>query len=380
MIGIILAAGYGKRMKSPIPKVLHKVNGVEIIARIVHQFQCVESIIIVVNRDNYKEIHDCIGDSVSYVIQGNPCGTADAVRCALETIVSDGQVIISCGDVPLLHSDLLYNLMERVGFNNNRFGFVVYEKDDPSGYGRVYWDEEKNRIQIMEDKDCDDHLRRIQLVNGGLYLFPCDPLRRVLKQIQPHNIQKELYLTDAVHLLQEEIPCVLYTLPKESSFLLEGINTVDQWNLINSIFTAPVKLLRDVSVSSTEITTLLSTLTDAKHSEKIETRLLEILQIYPWIQVYVIHHEVTGLIAMGTLLLEPKLIHDCGMVGHIEDVVVSPYVRGEGFGKRMVQHLIQEAKNAKCYKVILNAKRENDGFYKTLGFTTHQSQYEIRLS
>lgn len=379
MIGIILAAGYGKRMNSPIPKVLHKVNGLEILARIVQQFHCVEKILVVVNQDNYRPIRDCIGDEVTYVIQENPCGTGDAVRCALETLVYDGQIIISCGDVPLLHHDILYNLIGRVGFNNDKFGLVVYEKDDPTGYGRVYWDEETNRIQITEDKDCDDYLRRIQLVNGGLYMFPCESLRRSLQHIQPRNAQNEYYLTDVVPLLQEDTACVLYTLPKELSFMMEGINTVDQWSRINNIFTAPVQSWNDVALSSTQITHLLSTLTVAKDSERIEIRRSEISHMHPMIQVYVIYHELPGLIAMGTLLLEPKLIHDCGIVGHIEDVVVSPFFRREGFGKRIVQHLIQEAKNAGCYKVILNAKQENQEFYTKLGFASCQLQFEMRL-
>jgi len=75
------------------------------------------------------------------------------------------------------------------------------------------------------------------------------------------------------------------------------------------------------------------------------------------------------IIASATLLIENKFIHNCGKVGHIEDVVVDKNYRKNGIGKKIVQFLIDEAQNLNCYKVILNCSEYNKLFYQKIGFT-----------
>lgn len=70
------------------------------------------------------------------------------------------------------------------------------------------------------------------------------------------------------------------------------------------------------------------------------------------------------IIACGTLLIEPKFIHECGFVGHIEDIVVSKEYRGQNIGKKMIRFLTKNAQKGKCYKVLLNCKGECIDFYK----------------
>ena len=83
-------------------------------------------------------------------------------------------------------------------------------------------------------------------------------------------------------------------------------------------------------------------------------------------QIWVIPNlDETQILASGTLLIEPKFIHNCGSVGHIEDIVVSDSARGLGLGQQIVQHLIAQAKlNPKCYKVSLYCKPELTKFYQ----------------
>ena len=95
----------------------------------------------------------------------------------------------------------------------------------------------------------------------------------------------------------------------------------------------------------------------------------------PCIQVWVIHDTSTNqIIGTATLLIEPKFIHDCGRVAHIEDVVLSKSTHGTGLGKKIVTFLAEQAKIRGCYKVILDCTKETIGFYEKCGFTVKNTQ------
>jgi glucosamine-phosphate N-acetyltransferase len=74
------------------------------------------------------------------------------------------------------------------------------------------------------------------------------------------------------------------------------------------------------------------------------------------------------IIASGTLLIETKILHNFGKVGHIEDIVVDENVRGMNIGKKIVEYLIDLAYKKGCYKVILNCNENNSKFYEKCGF------------
>jgi ribosomal protein S18 acetylase RimI-like enzyme len=74
------------------------------------------------------------------------------------------------------------------------------------------------------------------------------------------------------------------------------------------------------------------------------------------------------IVGCATLIVEEKLIHNCGKVGHIEDVVVSPTMRGKDLGKKLVNKLLELAQRSGCYKVVLDCKPDNAGFYEKIGF------------
>jgi glucosamine-phosphate N-acetyltransferase len=93
----------------------------------------------------------------------------------------------------------------------------------------------------------------------------------------------------------------------------------------------------------------------------------------PCIQIWVIIENNT-IVASGTLILEPKFIHKNGRVAHIEDVVVDKSKHGLGIGKKLLEALVNVAKNNGCYKVILNCSNKNVGFYEKLGFTQKEIQ------
>jgi glucosamine-phosphate N-acetyltransferase len=88
------------------------------------------------------------------------------------------------------------------------------------------------------------------------------------------------------------------------------------------------------------------------------------------IEIWVIHDtDSNKIIATGTILIEPKFIHNCGKVGHIEDIVTSKKFNGKGLGKKIINLLTERAKINDCYKVILDCSEHNVGFYEKCGFS-----------
>jgi glucosamine-phosphate N-acetyltransferase len=90
-------------------------------------------------------------------------------------------------------------------------------------------------------------------------------------------------------------------------------------------------------------------------------------------KIIVIIHE-NKIVASGTLFIEDKIIHGISKVGHIEDIVVDSESRGLGLGKKIVSYLTNLAKENNCYKVILNCKEENCGFYQKCGYERKEAE------
>ena len=109
--------------------------------------------------------------------------------------------------------------------------------------------------------------------------------------------------------------------------------------------------------------------------EEWKTRFLEI-EINPNIQIWVIDSD-NSIVGTGTILIEPKIIHNLGKVAHIEDVVISDECRGEGLGKILINHLTNIAKDINCYKITLYCHEENIQFYRKCGFTIIGSQMSL---
>lgn len=83
------------------------------------------------------------------------------------------------------------------------------------------------------------------------------------------------------------------------------------------------------------------------------------------------------LVGSGTVIIEPKFIHDLSSVGHIEDIVIAPDYRDRGLGKLLINNLVENAKKLNCYKVILNCDPSNIKFYEKCGFTQKNVQMAL---
>ena len=135
-------------------------------------------------------------------------------------------------------------------------------------------------------------------------------------------------------------------------------------------------------VSMKKILNLLSQLTTVKDNNGktiSEKNYFKFLQNLPDnVHIYTMCKD-NELVGMGTLMIEPKLIHGGGYVGHIEDIVVDDKFRGNGYGKTLIDFLVNECKNFHCYKILLNCNKKNEKFYEKCGFTSKNIEMSLYL-
>jgi len=200
---VILAAGKGTRMRSELPKVLHRVEGKPMIQHSIEKAKAagVGEIIVVVG---YKRemIMDFLGDSVKYAIQEEQLGTGHAVACARPHLEGfDGNVVVLYGDMPLLSPDTIRGLIQRRDEADAAGVILTIVLDNPPDFGRIVRDEAGQVVRVVEVKDATPEELAIREVNVGAYCFDCQVLLPALGQLSNDNAQGEFYLTDVVGIL-----------------------------------------------------------------------------------------------------------------------------------------------------------------------------------
>jgi bifunctional UDP-N-acetylglucosamine pyrophosphorylase/glucosamine-1-phosphate N-acetyltransferase len=201
---IILAAGEGTRMKSARSKLLHEVAGHSLLSYSVAaatELQPRQVVVVVGHLRDQVEAHLAeVAPHVTVAVQGDEAyGTGYAVRCALEKVADvDGEIVVTYGDVPLLTSE---TLAELIGTHRDRGSAVTVltaRVPDPTGYGRVLRDAEGLVSRIVEQKDADVDELAVTEINSGIYVFDPRVLRTGLSEITTDNASGELYLTDVI--------------------------------------------------------------------------------------------------------------------------------------------------------------------------------------
>lgn len=200
LAAVILAAGEGKRMKSNIPKVLHKLCGKMMIDWVIRSVKHISSPVIkpviVVGHMSDQVISKLPKDSL-YVKQEVQLGTGDAVKKAIPHISSYDCTLVVNGDAPLIQEDSLRKAYNYHRENKNDVTVVTAKLDNPFGYGRIIR-RENDILRIVEEKDATPEIKEIDEVNSGIYFFNTSTLIESLEKISCSNTQKEYYLTDTV--------------------------------------------------------------------------------------------------------------------------------------------------------------------------------------
>ncbi|MFC5338738.1 bifunctional UDP-N-acetylglucosamine diphosphorylase/glucosamine-1-phosphate N-acetyltransferase GlmU [Leucobacter denitrificans] len=200
---VILAAGQGTRMKSALPKVLHRIGGRSLIAHVLDTAAGLNpEYVIAVVRHEREQVSAAILDhapDTTIVDQDDVPGTGRAVEQALSALPRDfdGSVVVLSGDVPLIDAPTIDGLLTTHLEQRRAMTILSTKLTNPTGLGRILRDASGAMTGIVEEKDADDAQRQITEINGGVYVFGFEPLVRALADIDTNNAQGEKYLTDA---------------------------------------------------------------------------------------------------------------------------------------------------------------------------------------
>lgn len=219
---IILAAGQGKRMKSALPKVMHKLAGLPMLEHVyLRSLDLSANDIHIVYGHGGEHLHEYCNDfDVEWVLQDEQLGTAHAVQQASPHINDEHVVLILYGDVPLIKSDTLKHLVNSV--TAETIALLTVELDDPTGYGRIIR-ENGNVVAIVEHKDASSGQRLIKEVNTGIMALKAGYLNQCLHRIDNDNAQGEYYLTDVIALAVKDGKTIRTSQP-DSVYEVEGVN------------------------------------------------------------------------------------------------------------------------------------------------------------
>ncbi|GAV20857.1 bifunctional UDP-N-acetylglucosamine pyrophosphorylase / Glucosamine-1-phosphate N-acetyltransferase [Mariprofundus micogutta] len=199
----VLAAGKGKRMRSNLPKVLHKVLGRAMIDHVLHTVEALRPKAIAMVTGHASEmVRDHVGQPVNldWVIQDKQLGTGHAVQQCEQVIRDVRDVLIVCGDTPLLKVETLAMLVDEHRASDSDVTVLTAKPENPFGYGRIVRDSETRVSSIVEEKDATGEQRLINEVSSGIYCVRHEVLFDLLHAIGNTNAQNEYYLPDIVPL------------------------------------------------------------------------------------------------------------------------------------------------------------------------------------
>lgn len=274
---IILAAGKGTRMRSPLPKVMQPLAGRPLLGHVLTTAtQLGASQTIVVYGHGGELVRQAFAEQpVEWVLQAEQKGTGHAVQVTLPVLAQDGLSVILYGDVPLLSAATLERLISST--QNQQLGLLTVTLSNPTGYGRIVREQGEVR-RIVEQKDATADELSIQEVNTGILCVPNRYLHQWLPQLGNHNAQGEYYLTDVIA-MASAAGIAINTVSPATSWEVEGVN------------------------------------------DKLQLAALERV----WQQ-----HQANELMRQGATIIDPARVEIRGSVEIGADVVIEPNVQFEG--------------------------------------------------
>jgi bifunctional UDP-N-acetylglucosamine pyrophosphorylase/glucosamine-1-phosphate N-acetyltransferase len=201
LAAVVMAGGLGTRMRSAVPKHFHPILGRRMVDWVIATGRELgaDPLVVVASPATRAEFE---GSGVTVAVQETPLGTGDAVRAAREALAGrDGDVLVLSGDTPLLTAELLRELIETHHRDDAAATILSAEPPDGRLYGRVIRAADGSVARIVEGTDATEDELRIREINSSIYVFRSDALWPALEQLQPKNVQGELYLTDAVEII-----------------------------------------------------------------------------------------------------------------------------------------------------------------------------------
>ena len=229
-------------MNSNIPKVLHKINGVPMIHKVIGTSLELNPQKIIVITGHKKEMveestrkytkHQSL---LEFAHQKEQKGTAHAVMQCIDSLKDfNGNILVLCGDVPNISKDSLQALINIHIENKNEASLLSAFIENPSGYGRII--RKNNHItKIVEHKDASEEEKLIKEINSGIYIFRSKSLTRTLPRIENTNSQGEYYLPDAIKFILEDKNCKVGVAITKNIMEIVGINTIQQLKELNEI-------------------------------------------------------------------------------------------------------------------------------------------------
>ena len=213
---VILAAGKGKRMYSRLPKVLHKIGGSPMLARVIATARTLSpSRLVVVYGHGGERVRETVRDAdLAWALQAEQLGTGHALKMALPELPDSGHTLVLYGDVPLTLSGTLSELVALAG---DEVALLTDELANPSGYGRIVRGADGAIEAIVEDKDCSEAQRSIREINTGMLVLPTARLAGWLDELKNGNAQGEYYLTDVI------------ALARRDGVRVHGMKVADSW-------------------------------------------------------------------------------------------------------------------------------------------------------
>lgn len=201
---VILAAGQGSRMKSALPKVMHKLAGKAMVQHVVDSACALapEALHLVIGHEGEQVEQAMAGQSLNFVWQREQLGTGHAVAQAMPAIGQDSVVLVLYGDVPLTRPKTLQQLVKIAAQGD--LGLLTVTLEDPTGYGRIVRNAVGDVVAIVEHKDASEQQKLIREVNTGILALPSAALHEWLPRLSANNAQGEYYLTDVIAMAAEE--------------------------------------------------------------------------------------------------------------------------------------------------------------------------------
>jgi bifunctional UDP-N-acetylglucosamine pyrophosphorylase/glucosamine-1-phosphate N-acetyltransferase len=224
---VILAAGKGTRMKSSVPKVLHRVSGRTLIEHVLTTARALRpaTIVAVVGHGAPDVQKALAGQSgLTFVVQEPQLGTAHALMTTAPVLEkAEGTLVLLSGDVPLLSENTLRTLVEHHERTAAAMTVLTASVDNPKGYGRIVRSGEMI-ARIVEERDASSAEREIAEINAGIYAFALDGLFDAVRSIAAENAQREYYLPDLVQIYRRQGRRV-ETMTMTNATEISGINS-----------------------------------------------------------------------------------------------------------------------------------------------------------